>query len=63
MNLLIKSQSALRENADENGDSAERAAPGAAVGLEIDPELAVVVAAWDGLMPAIKAAILVLARI
>lgn len=46
----------------EIDDSAERAAPGAAVKTEIDPELAEVVEAWGGLLPAIRAAILGLAR-
>ena len=59
---LNSNQGAPCENADEFDDFGIGAAPGAAVRSETDPELAEVVEAWGGLLPAIKAAILGLAR-
>ena len=60
MNLLIKSQSVTPENTEENTQSSNRAAQGAAVEHEnavIDPDLLVIIERWPDLPDALKAGI------
>ena len=59
------SQSATRENTEENASFGESAAQGAAVGAEnaaIDPHLQAIVERWPDLSEPVKAGIVALVR-
>ena len=62
---MTSNQATTTENAEEYADSQSRAAPGAAVSAEtapLDPELQLVIEAWDSLAEATKVGILAMVR-